>query len=148
MNAAQEERYFHIADGAKDFFQWDLDRQMVVTDGNITELHFCNGTSDCSLVCQVVNGQAYVPNIILQTAGKVRVYGYAQDHTLVQKVYTILPRTRPADYVYTETEVKRYDALEKDIAELKEYLDNNHADKDEMVAAVIAALPVYGGETA
>lgn len=109
----------HIADGREYFWQWDIDREMVVDDPAITELHFCNGRSECSLVCEVKNGRACVPNILLQTAGNIRVYGYVDDHTGTVKVYRVMPRTKPEDYVYTETEVKRYDALEERLTALE-----------------------------
>lgn len=111
---------FFPADGRTCFYQWDIDREMIVTDAAIKELHYCNGTSDCSLVCAVVDGKACVPNILLQTAGNISVYGYTGDHTEIKKVYQVMPRTKPEDYVYTETEVKRYDSLEQGLANVKE----------------------------
>lgn len=108
-----------IADGRKYFYQWDTDREMIVTDPTITELHFCNGKSECSLVCEVVNGRVCVPNILMQTAGNIRIYGFAKDHTEVAKIYKIFPRTRPEDYVYTETEVLRYETLKKEFDDLQ-----------------------------
>lgn len=111
---------FFPADGRTCFYQWDMNREMIVTDAAIKELHYCNGTSDCSLVCAVVDGRACVPNILLQTAGNISIYGYTGDHTEIKKVFQVLPRTKPEDYVYTETEVKRYDTLEQEIAQAQE----------------------------
>lgn len=110
---------FCIEGGRKRFYQWDLNQKIIVNDRNIDEVHFCNGKSDCSLVCVVKDGRADVPNVLLQTAGNVRVYGYSIDHTVVEKIYEVKARTKPEDYVYTETEVLRYEALEKRISELE-----------------------------
>jgi hypothetical protein len=41
------------------------------------------------------------------------------DHTGTVKVYRVMPRSKPEDYVYTETEVKRYDALEERLTALE-----------------------------
>jgi hypothetical protein len=111
---------FCIEGGRKCFYQWDLNQKIIVNDGNIDEVHFCNGTSDKSLVCMVKDGAASVPNILLQTAGKVKVYGYSVNHTVVEKVYEVKARTKPEDYVYEETEVYRWAELDKRILALEE----------------------------
>lgn len=102
---------FRIADGRDAFFQWDLNRQIAVEDAAIKELHFCNKTDECSLVVGVVDGLANVPNLLLTTSWDVRVYGFTDEYTKIEKRFKVLPRTKPSDYVYTETEVKNYDNL-------------------------------------
>lgn len=117
---------FQIADGRECFWQWDLNRQIVVNDPDITEVHFCNKTDDCSLVVEVnevaadtLDGQhfsyrtANVPNILLQNDFPIRVYAYCRDgYTKIEKTFKVVSRTRPSDYVYTETEVRRFSDLE------------------------------------
>lgn len=106
---------FSILDGRESFYQWDLDRKVVVKDSSIREVHFCNKTDDCSLVVETYqeNGLtlANVPNILLQTAWKIRVFGYTGDFTKYEQCFKVIARTKPSDYVYTETEVKNYDEL-------------------------------------
>ena len=41
---------FKIYDGRKHFFQWDLDRQLIVEDATIKEVHFCNCMDEQALV--------------------------------------------------------------------------------------------------
>ena len=65
---------FKIADGRECFYQWDIDRQVIVDDPTIKEVHFCNRTDECSLVVPVEDGIANVPNLILQSSYKVRVF--------------------------------------------------------------------------
>lgn len=143
---------FTIEGGWKRFYQWDLNQKIKVNDPAINEVHFCNGTSDCSLVCIVKDGQADVPNALLQTAGNVRVYGYSGDHTVVEKVYEVKARTKPEDYVYTETEVLRYENLEKRIKALEDKqndyeaaLTNANALADEIINEQNGYIE--GGET-
>ena len=115
---------FKIVDGRDCFYQWDLNRQIKVGDNTINELHFCNKTDDCSLVVEVVNGVANVPNLLLQTDWDIRVYGYCADYTKIEKRFKVVARTKPADYVYTETEIKNYDDLQKEIDALREQVEN------------------------
>lgn len=119
---------FYIEDGREHFYQWDTDRRIVVEDPTIKEVHFCNRTGDCSLVCEVYFhdndfGGVYVanvPNILLQTDWKIRVYAYDGKHTRYDASYEVKSRTKPADYVYTETEVLNYNTLLERIETLEE----------------------------
>ena len=114
---------FRIYDGRFEFYQWDLDRKILVADPAITEVHFCNKTDSCSLVTEVyeLEGKrvADVPNVLLQENWDIRVYGYCGDcYTRASARFKVVGRTKPADYVYTETEVKRWEALESKCEEM------------------------------
>ena len=111
---------FRIADGREHFYQWDLDRQVVVDDPSIAEVHFCNRTEDVSLVVEVVDGLANVPNILLQSSFDMRVFGYDGKATRYDAVFKVKAKTKPSDYVYTETEIKSYEYLENKIREIEE----------------------------
>ena len=111
---------FRIADGREHFYQWDLDRQVVVDDPSIVEVHFCNRTEDVSLVVEVVDGLANVPNILLQSSFDMRVFGYDGKATRYDAVFKVKAKTKPSDYVYTETEIKSYEYLENKIREIEE----------------------------
>ena len=111
---------FRIADGREHFYQWDLDRQVVVDDPSIVEVHFCNRTEDVSLVVEVVDGLANVPNILLQSSFDMRVFGYDGKATRHDAVFKVKAKTKPSDYVYTETEIKSYEYLENKIREIEE----------------------------
>ena len=107
-----------IYDGRNEFYQWDLDRKLIVDDTTVTELHFCNKTSDCSLVVAVRDGIADVPNILLQTDWTINVYAYCGDcYTKEHATFKVNRRSKPDDYVYTETEVKRWEDLANETAE-------------------------------
>ena len=123
---------FRIEDGRENFYQWDTNRKILVDDTSITEIHFCNKTDDCSLVTEVVDGVANVPNILLQDDWDIRVYAFASDYTKLEKRFKVVRRTKPADYIYTETEVKRFEDLgkriyvvETNIENMKPLIDNN-----------------------
>lgn len=111
---------FTIEGGRTHFYRWDLDQKIIVNDPDIDEVHFCNGTTDKSLVSVVKDGKANVPNLLLQTAARVRVYGYSVNHTRAEKIYEVKDRTKPDDYVYEETEVMRWAELDKRIQAIEE----------------------------
>ena len=147
---------FTLQDGREHLYQWDLDRYIVVNDDKICEVHFCNRTSDCSLVVEVKDGLAAIPNILLQDARPIRAYAYCDDkYTLTESQFTVKSRTRPSDYVYEETEVVRVDVLldkaEEAITnalELTEYFDTHKLEvKDDGQGNVTleAIVPEGGG---
>lgn len=115
---------FRIYDGREEFYQWDLDRKLIVDDEAVNQVHYCNRTSDCSLVCEVrTEGNLRVvdvPNIILQTDWKVHAYAYDVNYTKHEELFNIVKRTKPEDYVYTETEVLNYNTLLERIDEIDE----------------------------
>lgn len=115
---------FQIYDGRSQFYQWDIDRKVIVADASINEVHFCNRTDECSLVCEVyeLDGLrvADVPNIILQDNWRINVYGYDHNYTKHCDVFEVVKRSKPADYVYTETEIKNYDDLVARVAQIEE----------------------------
>ena len=120
---------FKIYDGREKFYQWDLDRKLIVEDPSVTEVHFCNRTDSCSLVCEtfVEDGVTLVnvPNLLLTTDWRIHVYAYDGKHTKHDTCYEVVSRTKPSDYIYTETEVLSYEVLEKRVKELEEANDGN-----------------------
>ena len=128
---------FKIRDGREHFYQWDLNRQLIVESADIEEVHFCNRTDNCALVCKtkVEDGVTVVdvPNIILQSDWRVRVYAWDDNATRYDKYFDVKTRSKPADYIYTETEVyeaeklvaEMVDAATEDLKEeLTYYIDN------------------------
>lgn len=109
---------FEIYGGRNEFWQWDSNQKLIVNIPDCTEVHFCNKTDDCSLVCKVCDGQVSVPNILLQEARAITVFAFVKNsdesHTKYAEIFRVLERTKPADYVYTETEVKTVERLVAD----------------------------------
>ena len=112
-----------IYDERESFFQWDLDRKVIVEEESITEVHLCNYKSNNSLVCEVYeeNGIRFanVPNVLLQETYDLYVYAYDKNFTKYQYRFKIIPRIKPSDYVYTETEIYSYHKLEKRIDDIE-----------------------------
>ena len=114
---------FRIYDGRDCFYQWDIDRKIIVEDKTVTEVHFCNRTDDCSLICEVYSEGnlriANVPNILLQDNWRINVYAYDGSYTKHATKFEVKSRTKPADYMYTETEIKNYDDLAERINQIE-----------------------------
>lgn len=115
---------FKIYDGRKEFYQWDLNRKLIVEDKSINEVHFSNRTTDYSLITEVyeLDGLrvADVPNILLQDNWDIKVYAYDSEYTKHCETYNVIARTRPDDYVYTETEQRKWEHLEARIDEIEQ----------------------------
>lgn len=141
---------FRIYDGRKAFWQWDLGQKLVV-NFDCDEVHFSNGASANALVTKVYEQDGKklvdVPNVLLQSAKSIKVYAYVVDgddqHTEVKKVFPVLERTKPEDYVYTPDEVKTWDNLKDEIGDLA---DLETEAKDNLVAAVNEAAKSGGGD--
>lgn len=123
---------FQLQDGRTELWQWDINRAVRVSDPTVSEVHFCNKTDDCSLVVKVyanpTDSELYadIPNILLQSDFPIRVYAYCgEGYTKVERVFKVHSRTKPADYVYTETEVITVQTIEKRMDELEETFNSN-----------------------
>ena len=139
---------FKLLNGREHFFQWDLNQTLIIEDPSVTEVHFCNRTDDCSLVCEVYEQDGLrlvnVPNILLQNSWDVRAYAYCDDcYTKQSAKFKVEARTKPADYVYTETEVKTWEQLEQ-------MIEDNLSDEKiaELINGYLEENPIESGATA
>lgn len=136
---------FAIANDRKSLWQWDLNQRLTVA-GNCTEVHYLDRGAPSTLTVAVKDGKADIPNILLQKAGRLVVYAYiidAQDHhTKVCETFGIASRPKPAEYVYTETEVKTWSDLQSQIGDLTDLATD---EKGNLVAAINEAAKSGGG---
>ena len=140
-----------IEDDKPFLYQWDLNMRVELL--NIkqgTEVHFSDTyiTSDNCLVVESYEQNnkvfANIPNILLQRSGIILVYLYIQDEgrawTEFKTEIVVLPRKKPANYVYTETEVLTYKKLEVKLDKTQGMIGNlenlETVSKDNLVAAV------------
>ena len=135
-----------LRDGRDVLYQWDLGVKAVVRPaGAVDELHFVHSHhSDMAWVVDVSrHGVAPVPNLCLQEPGKLYAYESINGkRTGTYSVFTVRPRAKPSDYVYTEVEIKRYELLEQRIDDLemkfnefeqKDLIGVSNAEIDEMM---------------
>lgn len=96
-------------------YQWDTGRKIKVCpckDVSVDEVHFSNMRDTVALRVDPVeeDGEyiASIPNILLQKPKSLNVYivmvSEDGERTTCSKTFSVRPRERPEDYVYTETE--------------------------------------------
>lgn len=129
-----------ILDGRKKFLQWDRDVKITAKRLNVGDkVHFHNGTTK---EAQVLTAKQYgetvaveVPNDFLTTSFPIKAYRYVEtengSYTEQRRVFEVESRPKPADYVYTQTEVFNFNDLKEEIkntmGDVLSVLDELHA---------------------
>jgi hypothetical protein len=144
--------------GKESFYQWDTDQSLEAEDlKENQEVHFCRKNDTVALVCKVrqENGKRIVdvPNELLQTSETIMAYVYAKDEwgnrTCHAQSFCVLPRAKPADYVYTQTEVLSYQQLDGRLNALegeglskavRDYLEENPEFVDARIDAKLGVI--------
>lgn len=140
--------------------QWDKNRTVLVSGLDLTEypdavIQFSSpndGVDKAYVIKPYVGDDGLVhakfPNILLTVSGRIDVFVYRDDHTCVRGVFVVAPREKPDDYVYTETEVWRYEKFveqlngKEDTANRVTIVDDSSDDKHYPTAkAVYKAIP-------
>ena len=142
---------FKIYDGREYFYQWDLDRKLIVGDRTIQAVHFSNRTSASTITryCYDVNGMwlVDVPNICLQESYRLKVYGFsAAKYTTVSSQFDVKSRAKPDGYVYTDDEVNYWQDLDQRVTALEENPVKQEV-IDTAIEAYFAANPIEKGAT-
>ena len=112
-------------------FQWEVGRKVQIVpvrNMRVDAVHFSNFGDTEALVVKPKeeNGMivADIPNILLQSGSNIVVYSVniSQDsvETILDCTFSVRNRAKPADYVYTETEVLSYKTLDQRITALEE----------------------------
>ena len=126
-----------LTDGRGELYQWDTGRTMTVDDATVTQVHFQNRAYGRTIDVDVNNGAAIIPDEILQKPGELRVYAFSgsaeSGFTKVERVFNVVRRNKPNDYMFTPTEQKSLEGLQKQIGDLS---DLKTAAKTDIVAAI------------
>ena len=124
-------------------YQWEVGRQLQIIPimgMKVNAVHFSNYGDAEALVVKTKeeNGMliADIPNILLQSGRKLVAYSVniAEDctETLMECVFSVTPRPKPSDYVYTEVEILNYETLKKRIEEI----EKNGVSEEQIASAV------------
>lgn len=111
-------------------YQWELGRQIKITPpagASVNRVEFSQALNAEALAVAPHDEKdvivADIPNILLQNGEPIFVYlvycGEDCLETTASYVLPVIKRPKPADYVYTETEVMTYAALDERITELE-----------------------------
>ena len=109
---------------SKPLYMWQTNRKIFIEDESVKWVEYAHESDDMALRVEVFEEDemrvAFIPNILLQSAEKIRVW-FVGEHgnTISGNVLNPIWRNKPSDYVYTETEIKSYESLEKRIEALE-----------------------------
>lgn len=119
----------------RELWQWDTD-QMLIVEGaaECQQVHFSRpGDISCPVVqIREHNGHrvADIPNLYLQQPGKFYAFlcgiNGSEGQTYHREKFVIRERPRPDTYVYTQTQVLRYENLENRVAALEKHSGENN----------------------
>lgn len=113
-------------DNGLDFlYQWDVDRYVILEDIEAgTTLHFTNSIMDNALVLLSKEKEnkiiCDIPNQITTYDKDILIFVYDENKTVFSKKIHLIPRNKPDDYIYEETELITISKLSKEIQDLKE----------------------------
>lgn len=126
-----------LTDGRGELYQWDTGRTLTVDDVTVTQVHFQNRAYGRTIDVDAKDGTAIIPDELLQKAGELRVYAFSgtaeSGFTKVERVFNIVRRNKPNDYMYTPTEQKSLEGLQKQIGDLSDLKTDA---KTDIVAAI------------
>lgn len=105
-----------LSNGQLKLWQWDTGQKVQVPE-NVPTVHFKFGSS--AVEFPVTNRWADVPDELLQTGKDILIWTYNEDHTLDAARIPVEKRPKPADYVYTPTEIKTWAELDARIEALE-----------------------------
>ena len=112
-----------IKDGREKLFQWDTGRVLVV-DEPCDYVHFSNMPYGKALTVDVVEGEASIPDELLQSGASLYCYiflGSVQEgYTEKSVVFEVEKKPKPTDYVFTKTEYITLQDLDSRVKNLEE----------------------------
>lgn len=82
--------------------QWDTGRSVSISNSNATKIHFANQGDSKAVIIDVINGEAKIPDYLLQTGKTLLAYAVLDGVTLESKTFAVRKRERPENYVYED----------------------------------------------
>lgn len=88
-------------------YQWDTGQKLVGCTGLYVDFPIGNEVYRV----ETVDGMCIIPDELLQTSGKHKVYECMTNNTIRSFAFSVTPRPKPPDYVYTPTERLTFEGL-------------------------------------
>lgn len=107
-----------LSNGLYHFYQWDTGQKVKAPDG-VETIHF-RIDNDHAAPVTVASGWATVPDECFQSGDDLVYYAYDENHTTDSARVEVVRRPKPADYIYTPTEVKTWESLDERIKALED----------------------------
>ena len=106
-----------LSNGLNHVWQWDKDITVTVPEG-VDSVHFRWGNRAVEI--PIENQTVTIPPELMQKTRKIRMWTYTPEHTMDMADIPVEPKNKPADYVYTPTEIKTWEALDERIKALED----------------------------
>lgn len=112
-------------------YQWEKGRKVLVTPApntKVTSVQFAHHGDKEALAVAPRDEDgitvADIPNILLQSGQDIIAYvvdaGEGSVETTGHSIFRVVPRPKPGDYIYTETEVLNWESLDKRVTALEQ----------------------------
>ena len=95
----------------KQLYQWDTGQKLTECTGLYVDFPI---GEDIYRV-ETADGTCIIPDELLQTSGGHKVYECMTNNTIRSFAFSVTPRPKPPDYVYTPTEKLTFDGLVKKV---------------------------------
>lgn len=110
---------YKLSNGKDRVYQWDKDITITITEPeNVPEVHFKWGGK--AVPVSVENQTVAIPPELMQMPHDIVLWAYDPDHTMDIARIHLEPRLKPADYVYTPTEIRTWEQLDERIKALED----------------------------
>lgn len=106
-----------LSNGLNHVWQWDKDITVTVPEG-VDSVHFRWGNRAVEI--PIENQTVTIPPELMQKTRKIRMWTYTPEHTMDMADIPVEPKNKPADYVYTPTEIKTWEQLDERIKALED----------------------------
>lgn len=138
-----------IADGRGALWQWDTGRRVKITDGTgVSQIHYQHSCLGRSMDVDVEDdGTAIIPDELLQDWHPLTAYAHVADDTIAgytnaQVDFVVHRRAKPASYVFTPTDQKTLDDLQKQIGDLADLTTDAKGNLVEAINEIETGMPV------
>jgi hypothetical protein len=115
-----------LNDGRTELWQWDTGRTLAV-DNECSQVHFGRNVYGRSIDVDVVDGVAYIPDVLLQTDKELTAWAFVgtpeNGYTKISKTFNVNHRNKPADYVFTPPEQTSLAEIKDRLKHLEEIQD-------------------------
>ena len=109
---------YELSNGLGHVYQWDQHITITITEPeDVPEVHFRWGGK--AVPFKVENQQVAIPPELMQLPHDIVLWAYTPEHTMDMATVKLQQRQKPADYVYTPTEIKTWEELDERIEALE-----------------------------